>query len=186
MSQQRPARRHHLVSRFYLRYFADDDEQVTTVMLPGDRVFTQTARRASVENDFYTAIGHDGLETDAGERAFSEIEGPAAEVWRQIAAGMWPLPPTERGVVASWIALQLIRGSGTRAMMNDLGTDLFNLNTIAGGTALLRETLRNTGQSHDDASVIREWSGSPCSRTHWWLRSTRTITWPISWRCFPR
>ena len=56
MTQQRPARRHHLVSRFYLRYFADDDEQVT-VMLPGDRVFTQTARRASVENDFYTAIG---------------------------------------------------------------------------------------------------------------------------------
>ena len=31
------ARRHHVVSKFYLRYFANDNERVTTVMLPGDR-----------------------------------------------------------------------------------------------------------------------------------------------------
>lgn len=30
------ARRHHVVSKFYLRYFANDNERVTTVMLPGN------------------------------------------------------------------------------------------------------------------------------------------------------
>ncbi|SOD72557.1 uncharacterized protein DUF4238 [Jatrophihabitans sp. GAS493] len=157
MARQRLARRHHLVSRFYLRYFADDKERITTVMLPGDRVFTQSVSRASVENDFYTAVGQDGLETDAAERAFNEIEGPASQVWREIAGGVWPLMSTERGVVASWIALHLIRGSGTRAMMNEIGTDLLNLNIIVGGTARLRETLRDMGEPHDDESVAREW-----------------------------
>ena len=157
VAKQRPARRHHLVSRFYLRYFADDNEQVTTVMLPGDRVFTQAARRASVTNDFYTAIGHDGLETDAAEGAFSEIEGPASEAWRQIAYGEWPLPPTEREVVASWIALQLIRGSGTRRMMSDIGSDLISLTTMVGGTARVREALKDAGRAYDEESVVREW-----------------------------
>jgi hypothetical protein len=36
------AKRHHLVSKFYLRYFADERDQITTVMLPGDRRFTQS------------------------------------------------------------------------------------------------------------------------------------------------
>jgi hypothetical protein len=32
-----PARRHHLVSKFYLRHFADENDMITTVFLPGDR-----------------------------------------------------------------------------------------------------------------------------------------------------
>jgi hypothetical protein len=31
------ARRHHVVSKFYLRHFADEREQLTTVLLPGDQ-----------------------------------------------------------------------------------------------------------------------------------------------------
>lgn len=156
-ARQRPALAHHLVSKFYLRHFADEDELVTTVLLPGDRTFSQSVNRASVENDFYTAIGHDGEETDAAERAFNEIEGPASEVWRLIAGGMWPLPPEERGVVAGWIALHMLRGTRSRATMSEIGTDLLQLEIIAGGTARLRDVLRDIGEPYDGDSVAREW-----------------------------
>jgi hypothetical protein len=153
----RPARAHHLVSRFYLRHFANDQDQITTIRLPGDRVFTQSVNRASVENDYYTAIGNDGQETDAAERAFNEIEGPASEAWRLVADGTWPLPPAQREIVAGWIALHLLRGARSRVAMNNIGTDLLNLEIIAGGTARLRNALRDIGEPYDDESVANEW-----------------------------
>jgi hypothetical protein len=156
-NQQGPARRHHLVSKFYLRHFADADDQITTVLLPGDRTFVQNIANASVQNNFYTAVGVDGDETDAAERAFSVIETPAAEAWQYIAAGVWPLPSIHREAVAGWIALHLLRGSGNRAQMHDIGNDLLQLNIIAGGRARLREVLREEGEPYDDESVTREW-----------------------------
>jgi hypothetical protein len=150
------ARRHHLVSKFYLRHFADENETVATVLLPGDRRFPQSVHNASVENDFYTVTALDGP-SDVAERAFSEIEGPAATAWRQIAEGVWPLPAAEREAVAGWIALHLLRGSGARARMSDLGTDLLQLEIAVGGRARLRDTLRELGEPYDDESVNREW-----------------------------
>jgi hypothetical protein len=84
--EQRPARRHHVVSKFYLRYFAHDDGMLTTIELPG-RPFPQSVESASVRTDFYTALNSAGQETDAAERVFGEIEGPAATAWRLVAAG---------------------------------------------------------------------------------------------------
>jgi hypothetical protein len=154
---QKPARRHHLVSRFYLRHFADQHGTVTTVRLPGDRVFAQSVADASVQKDYYTAIGNDGHETDVAERAFNEIEGPASQAWNQIAAGVWPLPAPARGAAAAWIALHLLRGTRTRVSMNNLGTDLLQLQVIAGGRVRMRDVLRAMGEPHDDESVDNEW-----------------------------
>ena len=154
--RQEAARRHHLVSKFYLRHFADENETITTLLLPGDRRFPQSVHKASVENDFYTVTTLDGP-SDVAERAFNEIEGPAANAWRQIAEGVWPLPTAEREAVAGWIALHLLRGSGARARMGDLGTDLLQLEIAVGGRARLRDTLRELGEPYDDESVNREW-----------------------------
>jgi hypothetical protein len=63
-----PARRHHVVSRFYLRHFADENDMIRTVFLPGNRSIVQNIGNASVQNNFYTGIGHDGQETDAAEK----------------------------------------------------------------------------------------------------------------------
>jgi hypothetical protein len=62
------SRRHHVVSRFYLRHFANDD-RVTTVMLPGDRRFQLGVGDASVRTDYHTVIDPQGQESDAAEQA---------------------------------------------------------------------------------------------------------------------
>jgi hypothetical protein len=152
-----PAIRHHVVSKFYLGYFADADDRVATVMLPGDRSFVQSIENASVHNHFYTAIGLDGEPTDAAEQAFSLIETAAAEAWREIADGRWPLTDGSRQAIAAWIALHLLRGTGTRQSMSDIGTDLLRFEILAGGRARLREVLKDEGEPYDDESVDREW-----------------------------
>jgi Protein of unknown function (DUF4238) len=151
------AKRHHVVSRFYLRYFADESEQVTTVMLPGTRVFTQSIANASVQTRYYTAVAADGQQTDLAEKAFAEIEGHAAEAWRLISNDVWPLPTDARIHVAAWIALQLLRGNAIRASMNDIGTDLLRLQIAMGGRTQLKEALSELGEPSDDDSVTREW-----------------------------
>lgn len=151
------AKRHHVVSRFYLRYFADGADQITTVMLPGDRTFPQSIKDATVQTKFYTAIDRDGQPTDAAEQAFSAIEAAAADVWRHVSDGAWPLPEEARTQMAEWIALQLLRGSRVRTSMNQLGTDLFQLQIMIGGRRRLREALRQAGEPHDAETVTREW-----------------------------
>lgn len=152
------AKRHHLVSKFYLRHFADEADQVMTVMLPGHRPpFRQSIENASVRSNFFMGIGHDGQPTDAAERAFGLIEETAAGAWRNVAEGVWPLPSDAREAMAGWIALHLLRGSGPRMMMNQLGTQLLQLEVIAGGRARLRDTLRDVGEPFDEESLNREW-----------------------------
>jgi hypothetical protein len=151
------AKRHHVVSKFYLRYFADEAEQVTTIVLPGERVFTQSVDNASVHNHFYTLIDHEGELTDSAERNFSLVESYAADAWRLVADGVWPLPAENREAMAAWIALQFLRGPRTRRSMSNLGSDMLQLEIMVGGRERLREALRELGQQDDDASVNREW-----------------------------
>jgi hypothetical protein len=47
------ARGHHTVPRFYLDRFANDDQQIGVVQLPGDIRYRQSTRDASVVKDFY-------------------------------------------------------------------------------------------------------------------------------------
>jgi hypothetical protein len=70
-----------------MRYFANDNERVTTVMLPGDRTFPQSIGDASVQTGFYTVIDQAGQQSDAAEQAFSLLEADAAVAWREVAAG---------------------------------------------------------------------------------------------------
>jgi hypothetical protein len=153
----RQAKRHHVVSKFYLRYFADEAEQITTIVLPGERVFTQSIENASVHNQFYTVIDQDGEPSDSIERAFSRVEAIAAEAWRTVAAGVWPLPADAREAMAGWIAFQFLRGPRRRGSMSNLGTDLLQLQIMLGGRVGIREALRERGEPCDDKSVNREW-----------------------------
>jgi hypothetical protein len=79
----------HTVPRFYLRGFADDAEQITTVLVSGDGRLTQA------------------IETAPSEPSQpSEIEGDAVSVLRAIESGAWPLPKEQRGTLATFIAAQ--------------------------------------------------------------------------------
>jgi hypothetical protein len=52
-SMARPARRHHLVSKFYLRHFADENDMINTLFLPGDRSIVQKIGNPSVQSNFW-------------------------------------------------------------------------------------------------------------------------------------
>jgi hypothetical protein len=151
------ARRHHVVSKFYLKYFADDREQLTTVMLPGDRTFTQSVADASVNIDFYTVVDITGQQSDIAERALSQLEGPAASAWREMNDGVWPLPEEHRVAMATWLALQLLRGTGVRNSMSELATHALLIEVVIGGRRRMREALTAAGEPADDATVDREW-----------------------------
>ena len=151
------ARRHHVVSKFYLRYFANDNERVMTVMLPGDRNFPQSIGDASVQTGYYTVIDKAGQQSDAAEQALSLVEADAAAAWRDVAAGVWPLGDEHRGSMAAWIALQLLRGTSVRNSMSELASHALLLDVILGGRARLREALIAAGEPSDDDTVNREW-----------------------------
>jgi hypothetical protein len=110
------------VSKFYLRYFANDNERVTTVMLPGERTFPQSIGDASVQTGYYTVIDQEGQQSDAAEQALSLVEAHAATAWREVAAGVWPLPDEYRESMAAWVALQLLRGTSVRNSMSELAS----------------------------------------------------------------
>lgn len=151
------ARRHHVVSKFYLRYFANDNERVTTVMLPGDRAFPQSIDDASVRTGYYTVIDQHGQESDTAERALAPIEADAAVAWREVVAGVWPLPDRHRESVAGWVALQLLRGTSVRNSLSELATHALLAEVILGGRRRLREALRASGEPTDEEAVDREW-----------------------------
>ena len=152
-----PARRHHVVSKFYLRYFADENDRVTTVELPGDRSFPQSIRDASVHNDYYTVVDQTGEPSDLAEKALGEVEAGAAEAWREIIAGTWPLSDEHRGCVAGWAALQLLRGTRVRDSMSEVATHGVLIEGILGGRARVREQLIAEGMPADDEAVNRHW-----------------------------
>ncbi|WP_410583838.1 DUF4238 domain-containing protein [Amycolatopsis sp. lyj-108] len=147
------------MSKFYLRYFANDNERVTTVMLPGDRTFQQSIGDASVQVDYYTVIDQAGQQSDVVEQALSLVEAPAAAAWREVAAGAWPLSDEHRQSMAAWIALQLLRGSSVRNRMSELASHALLLEVILGGRTRLREALSAGGEPVDDTAVNREWIG---------------------------
>jgi hypothetical protein len=151
------ARRHHVVSKFYLRHFADDNEQIASVMLPGDRTFLQNIGDASVRCGYYTVIDQEGQQSDSAEQALSLVEANAAAAWREVAAGVWPLSDEHRGSVAAWIALQLLRGTSVRNSMSELASHALLLDAVLGGRTRLREALAEAGEPIDDDSVDRQW-----------------------------
>ncbi|WP_158543013.1 DUF4238 domain-containing protein [Phytoactinopolyspora halophila] len=145
------------MSKFYLRYFANDNERVTTVMLPGDRTFPQSIGDASVQTGYYTVIDDKGRPSDAAEQALSLVEAHAATAWREVAAGVWPLPDEHRESMAAWIALQLLRGTSVRDSMSELASHALLLEVIVGGRRKLRDVLIAAGEPIDDDTVNREW-----------------------------
>lgn len=151
------ARRHHVVSKFYLRYFADDRDQVQTVVHPGDRTFRQNITNATVQTDFYTVVDEDGEQSDAAERSFSELEGLAATAWQEMANGVWPLPDEHRAAMAGWLALQLLRGTSTRNSMSEIWSHGLLLEVIVGGRNRLREALQAEGLPDSDEDVNLAW-----------------------------
>lgn len=114
----RLSRLHHIVPRFYLDGFAED-RRIGTVRLPGNKRFVQSTKSASAVKDFYT-ISQASDESDVFEKALAELEGDAAPVFKRLGDGEWPLNPASREILATFMAVQFLRGPSRRRQIEQL------------------------------------------------------------------
>ena len=115
---QRPARKHHLNSEFFLRRFANHRDQVAVYDKARDAEFPRSVVDAAVETDFYTVEGPDGP-SDFVEREVmgSGIEGPAKVALERVDERDDVPRDADRRDIALFIALQFTRGHLFREMV---------------------------------------------------------------------
>lgn len=151
-------RRQHTVSKFYLKGFADDREQITRIDLPGQPRITLSIRDATVIKDFYSVELPGGERSDMFERVFSEIEGPASRSFSAVLGGKWPLSLEEKEHLATWIALQQLRGEEVRASQNHMSAEFIRIVVGVSGKEALRRHIEETdGRSVGDEELDDEW-----------------------------
>lgn len=151
-------RRQHVVPRFYLNGFANDAGRVRRVTLPGEPAHVLSTGDAGVVKDFYTVTFPDGTQSDMFEKAFSEVEGPASEAFRAILAGEWPPSEDHRAVVATWVALQHLRGEDIRAHQGQMSGEFIRLVVGTAGKAALRELIEQAeARVVSDDELDAEW-----------------------------
>jgi hypothetical protein len=156
MTQQ--VRRQHVVSQFYLKGFANEQSRIARVELPGDQRIVLTTKDASVVKDFYTVTFPNGTETDMFEKALGEVEGVAAEAFRKIETGVWPLAPGDHGALAAWIALQHLRSQDIRSSQTSMYAEMLRLIVGVSGKEALRTHMQaETGAKISDDELDWEW-----------------------------
>ncbi len=103
MATERLRRRHHLISKFYLKRFANSDEQVRRIVLPGVQVHLTSLNDAAVQKDFYNLKLGDGRVTDFFEKEFDKIESAASAALSRLLANDYqhPLNPGDREALAA-------------------------------------------------------------------------------------
>jgi hypothetical protein len=148
---------HHTVPKFYLRGFADHREWITTVRLPGDRSYMQSIEKSAAINHFYSIDGHpDGQ--DVFEEALSDMEGSAATVLRAIEAGKWPLSEEQRGTLATFMAVQALRGPDHRRSMDYLAAQMTRLEVEFTGREKVQQWVQKRhGVELDDDEAEKVW-----------------------------
>jgi hypothetical protein len=152
-------RRQHTVSKFYLRGFADDEANVRRLQILDRKSVTLSITNASVIKDFYTITLPDGSQSDVFERAFSEVEGGAAEALRSVLDGCWPLFGDAREYLATWIALQHLRGEEIRSSQGTINAELIRLIVGVSGKEALRKRIEAAEERRvTDAELNREWA----------------------------
>jgi hypothetical protein len=136
-----PARRHHVVSKFYLRGFADSRQQIMRRQLDSDTAALRPISNAAVRNDFNT-LNVEGLAPDHFEKELGTLEGAAGMAFRVcLGDQQWPLPPDHRLALAEWIAVQYLRGEDKRAMAADLYRTWQETEVAPASTGELRDML---------------------------------------------
>ncbi len=97
---------------------------------------------ATVARNFYTVVLPDGTRSDAWERSLSQIEDDIAPALRRaIAAPRFELSDDDRQLLASWIALQHLRGPDNRQMQAAIASFTVRAQVGMGGLAYLQHVM---------------------------------------------
>lgn len=157
--RQKHSKRQHTVSRFYLKGFADDRGRLHRFDLGQQRAMPVSANDATVIKDFYTVSLPDGSPSDLFEQAWSEVEGPASAAVGSIESGGWPLAGEPRLALATWVALQHLRGSDHRSDQTRMRAEMIRLVVgISGKEALRRHIETAVGEPITDEALDHEWA----------------------------
>lgn len=113
---------------------------------------------ASVIKDFYTVTLPDGSPSDIFEKAFSEIEESAAEAFRRILSGSWPIDGEHREALATWIALQHLRSEDVRSSQGNFQAEMIRLIVGVSGKEALRSVIQQAeSRAVSDEELDWEW-----------------------------
>jgi hypothetical protein len=148
--------RHHVVSRFYLRRFADGSDRIMRVPYDGSKPRNIGTRNATVQTNFYR-LEVKGERPDAFEEALSAVEKHAAPaIARLLDDRRWPISPEDRYHIASWVALQFLRSQATRTRGEEIARSISKLQVGVATTQQLREDLGlPVDKSDDEVESIR-------------------------------
>jgi len=116
-------RRHHFVPKFYLRRFANNDDQLlVTEAHHGGRQWTSAVSDVAVVGDFYTILLDDGSPSYLIEHILGAAEGEAQGAIARASFGvLFPPSPMDRVNLSMFLALQAVRGPGPRRNAEALG-----------------------------------------------------------------
>lgn len=103
------SRRHHYVPAFYLRRFADQKGQLDSWRRVEKKRTRVSVHNAAVEMGLYEVIGSEGEPTNLPEEVIAGIEAQVAPGFDALVNGPWPPETETRGLIANFIALQIVR-----------------------------------------------------------------------------
>jgi hypothetical protein len=113
----------HIIPRFWLRRFADDNDLICVVRPKGESEYKTSTRRAGIRNKFYSRTRpKTGERIDDFEWSMSQLEGPSAQGISEIEAN-WPLNLEQKATLAQLFGLQLVRGPDYRFYHGRLAAD---------------------------------------------------------------
>lgn len=141
-------RNNHTVPKFYLRGFANESKELRrTPLAEPHRAGNVSISNATVLRDFYLLQQADGTLSDGAENVFEQIESEAARGFRSLIKDHeWPVRTITRGRIATWVALQHLRGPAARSVMGETVDIFVKMQIMVGGREALREVL-NEGQA---------------------------------------
>lgn len=118
--------RHHWVPRFYLERFTDSNGIVTVHDLDSGTSAARAPIKVAAQRDFYTAIDDQMRPVGNIEALLGRVEAEAADAMRQLTHPMFrqiPVPPDHRIALASFLAMQTLRGPRWRRTV-EIMTDM--------------------------------------------------------------
>lgn len=148
---QKPTRRQHVVPRWYLERFADQNHVLGVHDRVAQRRYKASTAKVGVVNNFYD-VDHPELDVDAVEKLLSMIEYDAAHAVRRLAQlGADALTSQERSAIATFMSAQQLRGLDTRAVGDQITDGLAKAGLIGMSDSDLRAAMEaDLGRSPTD------------------------------------
>lgn len=136
-------RNNHTVPKFYLRGFSNESKELLrTLLIEPHGAIKVSVSNATVLRDFYILQQADGTLSDGAENVFEQVESEAARGFRSLIKDHeWPIRSMTRGRIATWVALQHLRGPAARSVMGETADIFIKMQIAVGGREALREVI---------------------------------------------